>query len=193
MPAMTTPPAPRRGRRLAELTAVAVITGLIASGSTLAITGAYNGTDAATTTGTSQSLGRNADAAPVVQADGSAPNWTATASAVSPSVVAITATSAQGGGQGSGVIIDSSGHVLTNNHVVAGAQELTVTTSDGRTSRPRSAAPTRRPTWPSSPSRATPATPRPSPSATPTPSRSETRSWPSATRWAWPAPSPPAS
>jgi len=133
MPAMTTPPAPRRGRRLAELTAVAVITGLIASGSTLAITGAYNGTDAATTTGTSQSLGRNADAAPVVQADGSAPNWTATASAVSPSVVAITATSAQGGGQGSGVIIDSSGHVLTNNHVVAGAQELTVTTSDGRT------------------------------------------------------------
>ncbi|HQZ11121.1 MAG TPA: trypsin-like peptidase domain-containing protein, partial [Ornithinibacter sp.] len=133
MPAMTTPPAPRRGRRLAELTAVAVITGLIASGSTLAITGAYNGTDAATTTGTSQSLGRNADAAPVVQADGSAPNWTATASAVSPSVVAITATSAQGGGQGSGVIIDSSGYVLTNNHVVAGAQELTVTTSDGRT------------------------------------------------------------
>jgi len=133
MPAMTTPPAPRRGRRLAELTAVAVITGLIASGSTLAITGAYDGTDAATTTGTSQSLGRNADAAPVVQADGSAPNWTATASAVSPSVVAITATSAQGGGQGSGVIIDSSGHVLTNNHVVAGAQELTVTTSDGRT------------------------------------------------------------
>lgn len=133
VPAMTTPPAPKRGRRLAELTAVAVITGLIASGSTLAVTGAYDGTDAATTTGTSQSLGRDTDTAPVIQADGSAPNWTATASAVSPSVVAITATSAQGGGQGSGVIIDSSGHVLTNNHVVAGAQELTVTTSDGRT------------------------------------------------------------
>lgn len=133
VPAMATPPAPKRGRRLAELTAVAIITGLIASGSTLAITGAYDGTDNATTTGTSQSLGRDTDAAPVVQADGSAPNWTATASAVSPSVVAITANSAQGGGQGSGVIIDSSGHVLTNNHVVAGAQELTVTTSDGRT------------------------------------------------------------
>jgi putative serine protease PepD len=133
VPAMTTPPAPKRGRRLAELTAVAVITGLIASGSTLAVTGAYDGTDAATTTGTSQSLGRDTDTAPVIQADGSAPNWTATASAVSPSVVAITATSAQGGGQGSGVIIDSSGYVLTNNHVVAGAQELTVTTSDGRT------------------------------------------------------------
>ncbi|GAA4392157.1 hypothetical protein GCM10023153_10880 [Ornithinibacter aureus] len=133
VPAITTPPAPKRGRRLAELTAVAVITGLIASGSTLAVTGAYDGTDAATTTGTSQSLGRDTDTAPVIQADGSAPNWTATASAVAPSVVAITATSAQGGGQGSGVIIDSSGHVLTNNHVVAGAQELTVTTSDGRT------------------------------------------------------------
>ena len=71
--------------------------------------------------------------APVKQGSAPAPDWTATASVVSPSVVSITATLAQGGGQGSGVIIDKTGHVLTNNHVVSGAQKLTVTLADGRT------------------------------------------------------------
>lgn len=35
-------------------------------------------------------------------------------------------------GQGSGVVLDSQGHVLTNQHVVAGAERVIVTTSDGR-------------------------------------------------------------
>ena len=35
-------------------------------------------------------------------------------------------------GMGSGVIIDSSGIVLTNNHVVEGADEVTVQMADGR-------------------------------------------------------------
>jgi len=55
---------------------------------------------------------------------------------VSPSVVAITVTSSQGGGQGSGVIFDTRGHILTNNHVVAAGgagSKLTVTLSDKRT------------------------------------------------------------
>ncbi len=69
----------------------------------------------------------------MTQADATNPNWTVTAGAVSPSVVAIAARTAQGEGAGSGVIIDGSGHVLTNNHVVAGAQQLTVTLADGRT------------------------------------------------------------
>jgi serine protease Do len=34
--------------------------------------------------------------------------------------------------QGSGVIIDAEGYILTNNHVVDGARELTVSLSDGR-------------------------------------------------------------
>ena len=131
----TPPPAggPKRGRRVAELTTVAVLAALLASGGTIAADRVWSDAGQSATTGSAQDLGRDTDAAPVVQADGSAPNWTATAAAVSPSVVAITATSSQGGGQGSGVIIDSTGYVLTNNHVVAGAQELTVTTSDGRT------------------------------------------------------------
>ncbi len=36
-------------------------------------------------------------------------------------------------GLGSGIIIDKEGHILTNNHVVAGAQQLTVKLADGRT------------------------------------------------------------
>ena len=36
-------------------------------------------------------------------------------------------------GVGSGVVIDSDGHVLTNNHVIEDAQRLKITTTDGRT------------------------------------------------------------
>ena len=35
-------------------------------------------------------------------------------------------------GQGSGVIIDGDGHILTNNHVVAKARKITVTMADGK-------------------------------------------------------------
>jgi serine protease Do len=36
-------------------------------------------------------------------------------------------------GAGSGWIIDTNGYIVTNNHVVEGAQSITVTLSDGRT------------------------------------------------------------
>ena len=127
------PPAPRPAKRgVGQLTAVAVLAALLASGGTAAAARYWDadttGTAAATST---TKLGSNA-VAPVKQGSASAPDWTATASVVSPSVVSITATTGQGGGQGSGVIIDKT-HVLTNNHVVAGAQQLTVTLADGRT------------------------------------------------------------
>ena len=63
-------------------------------------------------------------------------DWGAVATQVQPSVVAITVRSADGsGGQGSGVVIDDSGHVLTNNHVVAtatGGGQVRATLLDGR-------------------------------------------------------------
>ena len=126
-------PAPKPARRGAgQLTAVAVLAALLASGGTIAATQYLDDeTTASATTSSTTQLGSNASA-PVKQGSASAPDWTATASVVSPSVVSITATSGQGGGQGSGVVIDKT-HVLTNNHVVAGAEKLTVTLSDGRT------------------------------------------------------------
>ena len=72
----------------------------------------------------------------MLQANALAPNWAVTASAVSPSVVSISVTSSQASGQGSGVIFDTAGHILTNNHVVTGAgagSKLSVTLADKRT------------------------------------------------------------
>lgn len=62
----------------------------------------------------------------VVQGSSSAPEWTATASAISNSVVSITVTTGDGGDEGSGVVVDSNGNIVTNNHVVSDA------TSGGR-------------------------------------------------------------
>ncbi len=127
-------PSPRSGRRrTAEITAVAVLAALLSSGGTLAAARLWNDTQTPSSASSSAQLGRGTDQGPVTQAAANAPNWTATADAVSPSVVSITAQLAQGEAQGSGVIIDGDGHVLTNNHVVSGAQKLTVTLSDGRT------------------------------------------------------------
>lgn len=57
----------------------------------------------------------------VVQATGSAPDWSATAKAVSDSVVSITVRTSDGGDEGSGVVLDTKGNIVTNNHVVAAA------------------------------------------------------------------------
>ena len=75
--------------------------------------------------------------APVQQADGSSPDWTATAAAVQPSVVSITVSSADSGGEGSGVLLDASGNIVTNHHVVAealsGSGTILVSLDDKRT------------------------------------------------------------
>ncbi|MFE0336372.1 S1C family serine protease [Streptomyces sp. NPDC058955] len=57
------------------------------------------------------------------------------AEAVSPSIVEISARSASGASTGSGVIITGDGEIVTNNHVISGASEITVRTSDGKTYR----------------------------------------------------------
>jgi len=50
---------------------------------------------------------------------------------VRPTVVEINISTTQGGAIGSGVIIDKRGYIVTNNHVVAGAQSIQVVLSDG--------------------------------------------------------------
>ena len=53
---------------------------------------------------------------------------------VRPSVVQITISKANGGGSlGSGVVIDPKGYIITNNHVIEGAQNITVTFANGTT------------------------------------------------------------
>jgi S1-C subfamily serine protease len=50
---------------------------------------------------------------------------------IKPAIVQINVTTAQGSGIGSGVIIDKRGDVVTNNHVVANAQDVDVVLSNG--------------------------------------------------------------
>lgn len=50
----------------------------------------------------------------------------------SPSVVAITTISSRGRGEGTGVILSKDGMIVTNHHVVAGGDEISVQLADGR-------------------------------------------------------------
>lgn len=59
------------------------------------------------------------------------------AAAVQPSVVSIQARTASGVEGGSGVVLRSDGVILTNAHVVSGAQQVAVKFSDGRTASAR--------------------------------------------------------
>jgi putative serine protease PepD len=52
---------------------------------------------------------------------------------VMPSVVEVNVRTANADGIGSGVVLSADGRILTNNHVVAGAREITVTFADGKT------------------------------------------------------------
>lgn len=72
---------------------------------------------------------------PVSNSTSQNPDWEAVAKAVRPAVVAISVSTEEESSQGSGAIIDSNGHILTNNHVVASAAQnngkITVELYDG--------------------------------------------------------------
>jgi len=114
-------------RRSAELVTVAVLAAVLASAGTYTLTRTEPAPGPVATTGSS--------AAPVLQADATAPNWSVVAGVVAPSVVAISVTGSAGSGQGSGVIFDTGGHILTNNHVASAGgtgSTLSVTLNDQR-------------------------------------------------------------
>ena len=67
-----------------------------------------------------------------VNSTGQAPDWEAVSAAVSNAVVSIAVATDKGEALGSGVIFDKEGHIITNNHVVAGASKIQVTLADGR-------------------------------------------------------------
>lgn len=62
---------------------------------------------------------------------GEAPDWQTVASGVSGSVVSIQTAMANGTAKGSGAIIDTEGHIITNNHVISGARQIQVTLANG--------------------------------------------------------------
>ncbi|WP_279349969.1 S1C family serine protease [Streptomyces endophytica] len=115
------PGAPPRARKpVALIAAVALASGLIGGGSAALIAGATTRAD------------QNTVGTPLVNAGkDSGSGVSAVAKAVSPSIVEIKARTTDGESTGSGVVLTRSGEVITNNHVVSGADTVQVTFSDG--------------------------------------------------------------
>lgn len=122
-PVATPPKQVRRTRGpVALLAAVAIVAAAIGGGTAYGIQELTGGSDTVATSSTSTN---------VVPA-GQKGTVAGVAKAVSPSIVEINATSNAGSSTGSGVIITGDGEIITNNHVVSGASQVEVTTSDGK-------------------------------------------------------------
>jgi S1-C subfamily serine protease len=131
------PPAARRtGPSTARTVLVAaVVAAVVGAGSGLAVVAIGDGAGAAGDRGTAGTVVD--DSGPATSSSTELSSVTDIAAAVSPSVAAVEVAAAGPGGgavvagQGSAVIIDGDGLLATNDHVVAGAQEVTVVLADG--------------------------------------------------------------
>ncbi|MFJ4107583.1 S1C family serine protease [Oerskovia enterophila] len=128
------PAAPKKNRTWIPVVGAAAAAAVLASAGTAGLLSVLDGSGSAPSSLASVGENKENTTVPVASSTSENPDWQAVTSAVAPSVVSIQVTTASGGGEGSGVVIDTEGHVLTNNHVVEGAQGDTVqvTLSDGR-------------------------------------------------------------
>jgi putative serine protease PepD len=119
---------PRRGGRLAMVVSATALGAALVGGVGGA---AIVGLTATPADGTTTSLNTPAAAGQTVS-DTTSGDVSGVAAKVTPSVVQINVTTGQGEAIGSGVILTSDGRILTNAHVVDGAQSVVITTSDGK-------------------------------------------------------------
>ncbi|MFD4025275.1 S1C family serine protease [Streptomyces sp. NPDC058576] len=124
------PYAPTTGRRKAKrpvalLAAVALAAGVIGGGAATLVGQLNDGGSGATGSGGA------VNGTTVSQS--SKGTVSGVAEAVSPAIVEIGAASSAGKSTGSGVVITEDGEIVTNNHVISGAQQIQVTLSTGKT------------------------------------------------------------
>lgn len=117
-------PRRRSARKPVALIAAVAIVAAAVGGGTAALVGQNLGSDSAAVSSSAGANGTNVSAGGTVSD---------VAKAVSPSVVEIKT----GSSTGSGVVISKDGEILTNNHVVSGADQVQVTFSDGKTASAR--------------------------------------------------------
>lgn len=120
--------------KTANAIVVAVVAALVAAALCLGL-GYAAITNGWVTVPTSSSLSNvtsnKSDSGSATAKTGEAPDWQTVASGVSGSVVSIQTAMANGTAKGSGAIIDTEGHIITNNHVISGAQQIQVTLANG--------------------------------------------------------------
>ena len=128
-PSSTKPKGAGRGFVLVLSLAAAVL------GAALALGAVWVGGGFDTSRGASSPAATTPVSQPPVVSAGSAkaPDVAAVAAAVRPAIVNIRVSSFQGQGSGSGVMFDTGGLIMTNNHVVDGASNVKVELTDGRT------------------------------------------------------------
>lgn len=122
------PPRRRRAKGPLGVLAAAALVAAVVGGGSAALVGEL--TDSPGTSSSSSAAGA---ASGTQVSAGDSGSVAGVAAAVSPSVVEIQSSSAAGQSTGSGVVVTESGEILTNNHVVSGAQQVQVTFSDGST------------------------------------------------------------
>jgi len=125
-PGYLPPEPPQKKNRFRRNTVAILAAATLAAGGIGGTIGALvAGDDGASATTTSAPAATTSDTSPV--------DVSALVAKVKDSVVQVNMRTSNAEGVGSGVIISDDGRILTNNHVVSGAEQLTVTLADGRT------------------------------------------------------------
>jgi len=131
----------RRGPGWGGVVAVAAIAALLGGGIAFGAARGLDQTSPAPTAITSSSGSGGSGGSSASGSAGSVPvgtpvDWGTVAQKVEPSVVTIQVSDGQTGGEGTGVIFDTEGHVVTNNHVATAATgtnaQIRIILSDGR-------------------------------------------------------------
>ncbi len=124
---------PERGRSLVVTALVAALLGGVTGGGVVAVTGP-GGTTSTSDAGAVAADGDTDGALTAARGEAFAASGmtvSEVAEAVTPSVAAVDVAGERGTGQGSAVIVDADGVLVTNNHVVDGASQVSVRLADG--------------------------------------------------------------
>ena len=131
------PPPPQRRRRTGLAAAVVATSLLVGGGAGLGGAAVWDATHEEPTSSQQAAATTTATVADQGDVPAVAGSVESVAQDVLPSVVKIDVTGAEGSGSGSGIVLDSGGMILTNNHVVesavGGAGSLSVSFADGTT------------------------------------------------------------